>query len=151
MICICTVEHELVKTFRRLLSGRRFYRQFTDPIAVQYNQKGTISWSMGLTGEGYHVCARSVSAFVVVLTGERPAVIGSKRRRSKHYTFEYGSTKEMHPDTIHSRFPGTRIKRQHMATVRTTNMISIVNERLFSVFRTNGSLILLKSKNVYSL
>jgi hypothetical protein len=106
---------------------------------------------MALTSEGYNVYARSVSAFTVVLACERPAVMVSKRRISKYYTFGYDSTKEMYSGTTHNRFPGTKMNRQHMATVRTANMISIVNERLFSVFRTNGSLILLKSKNVYSL
>lgn len=43
------------------------------------------------------------------------------------------------------------MKRQQMAVVRSKNMTSTVSERLLSVFRTNGSRILLKSKNVYSL
>lgn len=55
--------------------------------------------------------------------------------------------------TVHAqrRFPGTKMKRQQTAVVRTRNMIITVTARLFSVLRTNGSLILLKSKKVYSL
>ena len=51
----------------------------------------------------------------------------------------------------HRRLPGTKMKRQHRATVTTKNMSRTVRERLASVFFTNGSLILLKSKKVYSL
>jgi hypothetical protein len=51
----------------------------------------------------------------------------------------------------HRRFPGTKMKRQQTAVVKTRNMTMTVSERLISVFLTNSSLILLKSKNVYSL
>ena len=50
-----------------------------------------------------------------------------------------------------SLLPGTRMKRQQIAAVNTRNITKTVSERLFNVFRTNGSRILLKSKNVYSL
>jgi hypothetical protein len=43
------------------------------------------------------------------------------------------------------------MKRQQTAVVRIKNMAMTVSERLTSVFLTNCSLILLKSKNVYSL
>lgn len=43
------------------------------------------------------------------------------------------------------------MKRQQRAIVTTKNMTRTVIERLVSVFFTNGSLILLKSKKVYSL
>lgn len=43
------------------------------------------------------------------------------------------------------------MKRQQSAVVNRMNMTSTVTERLFKVFRTKGSLILLKSKMVYSL
>ena len=52
---------------------------------------------------------------------------------------------------LHRRLPGTKMKRQHKAIVTIKNMIRTVSERLLSVFLTNGSLILLKSKKVYSL
>lgn len=52
---------------------------------------------------------------------------------------------------IHSLLPGTKINRQQMAVVSTANMTRTVSDRRFSVLRTNGSRILLKSKNVYSL
>lgn len=43
------------------------------------------------------------------------------------------------------------MKRQQIATVTAKNITRTVSERLFNVFLTNGSLILLKSKKVYSL
>lgn len=55
------------------------------------------------------------------------------------------------PTTTHSRFPGTKMNKQQTSVVSTKNITKTVIERLFSVFRTNGSLILLKSKNMYSL
>jgi hypothetical protein len=51
----------------------------------------------------------------------------------------------------HRRLPGTKMKRQQTATVTAKNITRTVSERLFNVFLTNGSLILLKSKKVYSL
>lgn len=50
-----------------------------------------------------------------------------------------------------SRFPGTKMKRQHTAVSRSRNMPRTERDRLFRVFCTNGSRMWLKSMSVYSL
>lgn len=75
---------------------------------------------------------------------------GIKRQKVKELK-RYTSCRPQELVAYHNRLPGTKMKRQQTAVVRTRNITKTVIERLFSVLRTNGSLILLKSKNVYSL